>query len=70
MKSDAEIVKECNELAKRFYSMHGYKVPDGYRFDQAHHPQEKLMWVMAVEAYEHIEGTPVEDCLSDMEESG
>lgn len=66
MKSDKQIVDDCNCLAGRFYSMHGYCVPDGYRFDKAHHPQEKLMWDMAVEAYEHIEGTPVEDCLSNI----
>jgi hypothetical protein len=67
MKTATEIVAACNELAKRFYSMHGYQVPDGYRFDQAHHPQERLMWTMAVEAYEHIEGTPVEDCLNELD---
>ena len=65
MKTSVEIVADCNALARRFYSMHGYQVPDDYRFDKAHHPQERLMWTMAVEAYEHIEGTPVEDCLTD-----
>jgi hypothetical protein len=67
MNTAKEIVDACNELAKHFYSMHGYRVPEGYRFDQAGHPQERLMWDMAVAAYEHIEGTPVEDCLSDLD---
>lgn len=68
MKTNQQIVNDCLALAQRFYSMHGYQVPDGYRFDLASHPQERLMWVMAVEAYEHIEGTPVEDCMEDLDD--
>lgn len=68
MKTAQQIVDDCNALARTFYRMHGYQVPEGYRFDKAHHPQERTMWAMAVEAYEHIEETPVEDCLDEIDD--
>lgn len=67
MKTNAEIVAECNELARRFYESLGYEVEKGYRFDQARHPQERGMWNMAAMAYEYIEGTDVEQALEDEE---
>lgn len=66
LKTDQQIVDECNELARLFYKMHGYEVEDGYRFYEAHHPQEIGMWNMAVAAYEHIEGTKVEQALLEL----
>lgn len=63
-KSPAEIVADANALARTFYRMHGYAVPKGYRFDKAHHPQERGMWNMVVAAYEFIEGTDVVDALT------
>lgn len=65
--SDQEIVDACNELARLFYKINGYVVKEGYRFDLASHPQEKCMWYMAVVAYDHIEGTDVEDALNNLE---
>jgi hypothetical protein len=44
--------KEINELARIFYAAHGYRVADGYRFDEASHPQEKLMFNLAQIAYD------------------
>lgn len=63
-----EIVANCNALARQFYLMHGHQVPEGYRFDQAHHPQERAMWAMAVLAYDEIEGTDVESALDELED--
>lgn len=66
-----QIVADANALARVFYCLLGYQVKDGYRFDQATHPQEEAMWRMAVVAYENIEGTDVEDALSEvLEEAG
>ena len=67
MKTDAQIVQSANELAREFYACLGHKVPKGYRFDRATHPQEQSMWEMAVIAYEHIEGTDVDDALANEE---
>lgn len=64
MRTEQEIVADANALARVFYSLLGYQVPAGYRFDQATHPQEKAMWAMVVIAYENIEGTDVEDALA------
>lgn len=66
IKTPREIVNSANELARQFYALQGYEVPEGYRFDQAFHPQERTMWAMAVHAYEFIECTDVEDALNDI----
>lgn len=67
-KTDAEIVAACNELARLFYKANGYDVPEGYRFDEAHHPQELGMWNLAVMAYDHIEGTDVECAIDNLDQ--
>lgn len=62
------IVESANELASAFYKMMGYVVASDYRFDKATHPQERLCWQMACEAYEFIDGTSPEDALSELDE--
>jgi hypothetical protein len=49
--------EKINSLARKFYSMHGYQVDEGYDFSEAHHPQEVGAWNMALVAYDHIKGT-------------
>lgn len=68
-KTDQQIVDDANALAREFYSIQGYQVPEGYRFDQATHPHERLQWELVVRAYEYIEGTPVDDVLTNIDES-
>lgn len=68
MKTNREIVDECNELARTLYATNGYEVPDDYKMYDATHPQEKGAWAMAVYAYDHIEGTDVENALAELEE--
>lgn len=68
MRTEQEIVDDANALARVFYGLLGYQVEAGYRFDAATHPQETAMWRMAVIAYENIEGTDVEDALSQTED--
>lgn len=66
-KSDEQIVAECNELARAFFSMLGYQVRDGFKFYPSHrNGRVRLAWQMAVKAYEFIEKTPVEDCISNL----
>lgn len=67
MEHEQRIVEQCNALARQFYSMQGYVVGDDYKFYKATHPQEVGMWNMAVLAYDHIEGTDVEDALNQIE---
>lgn len=67
-RTNQQIVDDCNKLARLFYASLGYQVEDGYRFDQARHPQERGMWNQAVIAYDHIEGTDVEDALAQVED--
>lgn len=68
-RTDAELIREGNQLAGMFYRRQGYKVPDGYRFDQATHPAEVACWDMAVMAYEHIEATDLENAIAEEQES-
>lgn len=65
-KSAQQIVDECNGLAHTFYEMQGCQRPEEFKFYEATHPTEKGMWELAVAAYDHIEGTDVEECLSEV----
>jgi hypothetical protein len=67
-KTDAEIVSDCNKLARLFYKSHGYQAEEGYRFDKARHPQERGMWNLAMIAYEFIEGTSPDEALNNLED--
>lgn len=67
-KTEQEIVDEANRLARLFYQSFGYKSPEGFRFDQSEHPQEAGMWNLAAIAYEHIEGTDINNALHEIEE--
>lgn len=62
-----QIIKNANELARKFYRSYGNNVKKGYRFDIAKHPQEKGMWNLAVLAYDFIEGIDIEDVLEEVE---
>ena len=42
---------ELNNLALRFYARLGYYAKDGFDFSVSVHPQEQMVWFMAVEAY-------------------
>jgi len=63
-----EIIREANELARTFYALHDYEAPEGYRFDKAHHPQERMMWHLAAAAYEALRSTYLDDVLSEADE--
>jgi len=50
--TDADVA-QANRLARLFYRMHGYVVAPGYDFANASHPQEVLIYTMAVVAINH-----------------
>lgn len=67
--SDAQkLVERANELARIFYAAHGYEVKEGYRFDQARHPQERGMWNLAAKAFEFFEDVDIESALDEIEQ--
>lgn len=68
VKTDREVVDRANELARVFYKAHGYQVEEGYRFDQAFHPQERGMFNLAAIAFDFIEGTDVEAALEQLDD--
>ena len=61
---DREIVEFVNALAWDVYAKMGYHAPDGYRFYESFHPQEKLCWRVAAHIYEKITYTDVENALN------
>lgn len=63
-----EIIIAANQLAREFYSIMGYVVPDGKRFDKSTHPQERTCWEMACYAFDFIEGTDVKNTLQEWED--
>lgn len=62
--NDDVLVAKCNALARLFYKSNGYEAPEGYRFDQARHPQELGMWNLACIAFEELLLTDMENALS------
>lgn len=38
---------DINTLARLYYLMMGYTVPEGYDFSKARHPTEKMVWQQA-----------------------
>lgn len=64
---EQEIVDKANALARKFYAMQGYAVPEGYKFHEAHHPQEMGMWEMAREAMLFLTGTDPDDAVACIE---
>jgi hypothetical protein len=53
LETDEEIAK-TNELARLFYYAHGYQIEEGYNFEDATHPQERLMFRLAMVAFNYV----------------
>lgn len=66
--TDAEIIARANDLARKFYAVQGYTVPEGHRFDQATHPQEMGVWEMACIAFEELCQTDVANAQANVDE--
>ncbi len=66
--TNEELLESANDLARLLYRLRGYDVPRNYRFDRATHPQEVAVWSIVVIAYEHIEGTDLEEVIAELEE--
>lgn len=62
--TDQQIVTRGLELAREFYQAHGYQAPEGYKFYESPHPQERAMWDLAVIAFEFLEHTDLDDALT------
>ncbi len=62
-RTDEQIVEQTLALARSFYRMMGCEVREGYCFQHATHPQEKMCWQMAIHAQDVLTQTDVENCL-------
>ncbi|WP_180208800.1 hypothetical protein [Vibrio parahaemolyticus] len=47
---DESLHDSLNVLAGRFYALHNYIERDGFDYSKSNHPQEQLMYRMALEA--------------------
>lgn len=69
IRTHQEVVDDCNELARKFYRIYGYASTSGdFKFRKSTHPQEQMMWDMSVLANQEIDGTDVENALSEIGE--
>lgn len=62
---------KANALAREFYSLMGYVVPDDFLFygpSPRRHPQESLCWRMAEVAFDMLLETDLEDVLGECED--
>jgi len=66
-RTNQQIVDQTNALARAFYRSRGYVVPEGYRFDEAHHPDEQNCWFMACIAQLKLTDTDAEDALDNLD---
>ena len=62
-----EIVNQTNRLAREFYQHMGNVVKEGYRFDHATQPQERLYWTMACAAQEVLTDTDPQKAINELE---
>lgn len=65
--TDEQIVEAAIELAGEFYAMQGYSHRPGFKYWESPHPQERLMWKMACQAFIKLRDTEPEDALSNIE---
>jgi len=68
MRTDQEILDQTNELARTLYSLRGYSVAKGYRFDRATHPHEVEAWRGACEAQMLLTDTDPQDAIDALDE--
>lgn len=68
-RSPLEIIETARSLARKLYARMGCAVPAGYRFEDATHPQERLCWQMACDAFETIDGTEIAEVLEEIEDA-
>lgn len=47
---DEDLHRTLNLLARRFYQLQGYRSQEDFDFSTSVHPQESLMYLMALEA--------------------
>lgn len=66
--TDKEIVATTNSLAHNFYGIHGNQRPPAFKFYEATHPQEALMWRLACEAMIRLRCTDPADALSTLDD--
>ena len=68
MRSEKEIIESANVLARKFAAAFG-DLPNtvDFKFYETDQLQAKGMWDLAVAAFEHVNGTDVEDALTILE---
>ncbi len=68
-RSDAEILKQTNELARLLLREAGYEVPEGTRFDNTPNPRLKQFWGMACIAQDFLRATDANEAKEEVHEA-
>jgi hypothetical protein len=66
-RTDAEIVRETNDLAHICLIHMGFNVPDGHKFFDSDNPRSKQAWQHACEIMEHMTATDPYDALANLD---
>ena len=66
MKTNEEIIEQALAMAARFYSIMGYQSKPGFKFYDSRHPTELMCWYMAVDAFNELAATDVNDALDEI----
>jgi hypothetical protein len=67
-RTDEEVVKQTNELARTLYQLRGYGAGECYSFASATHPHEKEAWAGACAAQQLLMDTDPNDALDNLNE--
>nr|WP_309546161.1 hypothetical protein [Providencia rettgeri] len=65
--TDRELINAAMELACTFYSMMGYTHRKDFKYWESAHPQERLVFDMACEAFKVIRGSDVMNAIDELE---
>lgn len=66
-RTDAEIIDQTNELARKICRIHGYDTPVGLKFYNSVHSRSHDAWLCACEAQKLLTDTDPEDALANLE---
>lgn len=65
--TNEEIIEKAERLARQFYAVDGFAVPDWFTFRDATAPRAKQVWRKVVIAFEELLQTPLRDVVEEME---
>jgi hypothetical protein len=66
--TNEEIIEKAERLARLFYELDGFTVPEWFTFRDATAPRAKETWARVVLAFDELLQTPLRDVVEELEE--